>query len=81
MKVQGELKMTSREIVKEALQLSSSERILLVEELWEGIEEQSVGFSEQHREIIRNRIKAEKANPNEVYTWDEVKQYARNETN
>ena len=73
--------MTAREIVKEALRLSPSERILLVEELWDGIEEQSIGFSEQHRKIIRARIEAAKANPDEVYTWDEVKKYARNETN
>jgi len=71
--------MTKIEIIKQASKLSSAEKILLVEELWNSIEENSIGLSEEHRKIIRKRIETEKENPDEVYSWAEVKEYARND--
>ena len=70
--------MTKTEIIKQASKLSPAEKILLIEELWDSIEENNIEFSEEHRKIIRKRIEAEKQNPDEVYTWEEVKKYARN---
>ena len=56
-------------------ELSQSERILLAEELWDSIAEDqdSIEVSEAQMELIRHRLAAYKASPNEGTTWEEVK--------
>jgi putative addiction module component (TIGR02574 family) len=55
--------------------LSVSERLALVEAIWDTItdETDSIPLTEAQRAELDRRIAASKANPNEGATWDEVK--------
>lgn len=56
-------------------ELSVSERLALVEAIWDSItdETDSIPLTEAQRAELDRRIAASKANPNEGATWDEVK--------
>jgi len=66
-----------KEIIKLTSKLSPSEKIFLAEKIWESINENSKSSGEEHRRIICKRIEAENKSSDEVYTWEEVKEYAR----
>ncbi len=59
---------------KEALlQLSTEEKISLVTELWDSIEQQNVDLSEWKKALIKERLRLDKANPNSGIEWNVLK--------
>jgi putative addiction module component (TIGR02574 family) len=63
------------ELTKQAKNLSISDRIRLVEEIWDTIAEENDGFEltdAQKRELDR-RLESARNNPGQGRTWDEIK--------
>jgi putative addiction module component (TIGR02574 family) len=61
--------------VAEIFQLSVSERIQLVEDLWDSIaaDSASVPLSETQKQELDRRLARYRQNPTEGTTWDELK--------
>jgi len=61
--------------IDEIKQLDITERILLVEEIWDSIakEQESVGLSEYEKEVLDTRLASLDENPNTLMSWDEIK--------
>jgi putative addiction module component (TIGR02574 family) len=59
----------------DTLDLSVSERIKLVAEIWESIAEcpEEIQLSDQARQLLRKRLAAYRANPEAGSPWAEVK--------
>lgn len=63
------------ELTEQAKKLPISDRILLVEEIWDTIAEDNQAFEltdAQKRELDR-RLESAKKNPGQGRTWDEIK--------
>lgn len=56
-------------------QLSLAERILLVEEIWDGIADEAgaIEVPQSHKDELDRRIAAHDADPNSGTSWKEVK--------
>jgi len=63
------------QILKDILNLSVSERILIVEAIWDSISEneETIALSEETRQLLDDRLIAHQNNPNEGSSWEEVK--------
>ena len=61
--------------IDEIKQLDITERILLVEEIWDSIakEQENVGLSEYEKEVLDARLASLNENPNNLMSWDEIK--------
>jgi len=61
--------------IDEIKQLDVTERILLVEEIWDSIakEQENVGVSEYEKEVLDARLTSLEENPNTLMSWDEIK--------
>ena len=59
--------------------LDVTERIILVEEIWDSIakEQDSVGLSEYEKEVLDQRLTSLEENPNSLMSWDEIKSKIR----
>lgn len=59
--------------------LSISERILIVEELWDSIaaEQEQIELTDKQREELDRRIADYNLSPDEGYSWSEVKNILR----
>ena len=55
--------------------LSVEERLALVEDLWDSIAEESAAtpLSDAHRAELDRRLAEHEANPNDVVSWEDVK--------
>jgi putative addiction module component (TIGR02574 family) len=65
--------------IKEILELSVPEKIILVETIWDSIAQNPTSplkIPESHKEEILRRYEDYKAGNQKTYTWDEVKAYA-----
>ena len=62
-------------MIQDILKLSVSERILMVEAIWDSITEEveELELSPEVKRLLDERLEAHKNNPNEGYDWDEVK--------
>lgn len=62
-------------LIDDIRQLSVSERLLLVEDIWDSIgdEPESWSLSAAQRQELERRAAAHRENPNEGCTWDELK--------
>ena len=63
------------DLTEQAKKLSISDRILLVEEIWDTIAEENQAFQltdAQKRELDR-RLEVAKSSPRQGRTWDEIK--------
>jgi len=63
------------ELTEQAKKLSISDRIVLVEEIWDTIAEENESFEltdAQKRELDR-RLESARSNPGQGRTWDEIK--------
>jgi putative addiction module component (TIGR02574 family) len=63
------------ELTEQAKKLTVSDRILLVEEIWDTIAEDNQSFEltdAQKRELDR-RLESARRNPGQGRTWDEIK--------
>ena len=56
-------------------ELSQSERILLAEQLWDSIadDQDTIEVTDSQMEILKQRLAAYKASPNEGTSWEQVK--------
>jgi putative addiction module component (TIGR02574 family) len=65
----------SSNLTDEAKKLSVSERIVLVEEIWDSIAEDNGCFelTESQKEELDRRLASFHANPSLGRTWDEIK--------
>ena len=63
------------QILKDILNLSVSERIIIVEAIWDSISEneETVALSEETRQLLDDRLIAHQNDPNEGSSWEEVK--------
>ncbi len=59
--------------IKEILKMSASRRILLAQEIWDSVPENSIELSDSVKNELDNRLKIHDANEMEYYTIDEVK--------
>ena len=61
--------------IKDILKLSIDERIHLVQTIWDSIatDTEASEISEEHKEILDERLMAHKNNPDDVLSWGEVK--------
>ena len=59
--------------------LNITERILLVEEIWDSIaqEQDSLGLTNYEKKVIDERLTSLKKNPNNLLSWDEIKNRVR----
>jgi len=65
--------MDINETLSELTSLPVSDRLRVVESLWDSIESDTpVSLSPDQREEINRRIEAHQANPDELLTWDQV---------
>ena len=67
--------------IKEIKKLSVEERILMVEEIWDSIAEDTTSeklqISEEEKKKILDRFEDYKSGKQKTYSWDEVKMYAK----
>lgn len=56
--------------------LSVNDRLALVYEIWDSIAAESESFplTEEQKQILERRVSDLNANPNNVLTWEEIKQ-------
>jgi len=68
-------------ILKDILNLSVSERILMVEAIWDSIPENETELvlSDETRQILDDRLENHMINPTEGSSWDEVKSRIKNQ--
>ncbi|HWB64977.1 MAG TPA: addiction module protein [Chitinophagales bacterium] len=57
--------------------LSTSEKILLVEEIWDSIAEDKIKLNKKHKEIIDERLETYH-NTSKRTTWEAIKRNVRN---
>jgi len=69
------------QILKDILNLSVSERILMVEAIWDSIPENEteLGLSVETRQILDDRLENHMINHTEGSSWDEVKSRIKNQ--
>lgn len=60
-------------------QLSQSERIILAEKLWDSIaeEQDNLKVTDAQKKILEQRLAAYQASPDDVISWEEVKNEMR----
>ncbi len=65
----------STELAEQIKKLSVSERIVLVEEIWDSIaaDDESLELTQEQKDELDRRIEVDKNNPNEGRTWEEIK--------
>lgn len=65
--------------IKDILKLSVDERIHLVQTIWDSIasEAESADISDEHKQILNDRLEAYKNTPDDNISWEEVDKNAR----
>ncbi len=59
--------------VEEILKLSSDEKILLIEKIWDSLDSQDENFlSKEQQEEISRRIERHERGEGKTYTWKEI---------
>jgi putative addiction module component (TIGR02574 family) len=61
--------------IKDILKLSINDRIQLVQTIWDSISEDAENqrISDHHKKILDERLQAHENNPDDVISWEEVK--------
>ncbi|MCK5907865.1 MAG: addiction module protein [Flavobacteriales bacterium] len=69
------------QIMQDILKLSLSERILIVEAIWDSISEKEsdIELSQDTKILLDERLASHKKNPNEGSSWDDVKSRISNQ--
>jgi putative addiction module component (TIGR02574 family) len=59
--------------------LSPDERLRLIEDVWETLEAEpgSLGLSDEHRDVVEERLRELERNPGATMSWDEMRQQVR----
>lgn len=65
--------------IKDILKLSVDERIHLVQAIWDSIASDAgmSEISEEHKKILDERLEAHQNNPDDIVSWEEVKESAK----
>lgn len=63
------------QLLQEILKLSPSERIIMVEAIWDSLEEKDawLDISEQTRQLLDRRLDAHRSDPEQGSDWDDTK--------
>ena len=64
--------MDLQQTLSELTSLPVSDRLRIVESLWNSIESEPVAVSPEQGEEIRRRVEAHERNPDELLTWEQV---------
>jgi len=66
--------------IDEIKQLDITERIILVEEIWDSIakEQENIGLSAYEKSILDERLNSLESNSDDLMSWDEMKAKIRN---
>jgi putative addiction module component (TIGR02574 family) len=59
--------------VQNILKLSTAERLLLLEELWNSIPSDEITIKDSHKKELDKRLSRMKKGETKFFTWDEVK--------
>lgn len=67
--------MNTQTITENFRKLSADEKIRLLQDLWDEIAEDTTGIplSESHRRLLDERLREHNENPNDVETWETVR--------
>jgi putative addiction module component (TIGR02574 family) len=67
--------MTTQPIIESFRKLSSSEKIRLLQELWDEMAEEATRtpLSESHRRLLDERLQQHSENPDDVEPWEKVR--------
>jgi putative addiction module component (TIGR02574 family) len=60
--------------IKEILQLSTAERILIIEKIWDSIDHKEISVSTLQKEELDRRLKRYRSGETKFSTWQEVKE-------
>ena len=62
--------------IDEIASLDIAQKIILVEEIWDSIAQgqEDVVITDEERAILDERLASFEANPDDVISWDEIKQ-------
>jgi len=59
-------------------ELSPQERLRLIEDVWETLAEpDTLGLSEEHRDVVDERLRELERSPDATMSWDEMRQQVR----
>ncbi|MBW6535335.1 MAG: addiction module protein [Mariniphaga sp.] len=70
--VQLKIPLSFKQVVDIVKQLSPSEKQLLSEVLWTEQNMDDIVIPEEHKQIVRERIKKYKNNPGSYLSWDDI---------
>ena len=59
--------------IKEIKKLSVTERISIIEEIWESIDKGGLSVSDSQKLEVRERVERYKNGNTKFFTWDEIK--------
>jgi putative addiction module component (TIGR02574 family) len=59
--------------LKDILQLSSSERILIIEKIWDSINTQEIEVSQLQKQELDNRLSRIERGETKFYSWESIK--------
>ena len=59
--------------INEILKLSSSERILLIEKIWDSLNTKELSLAEEHKRELDKRILRMQNGQTKFFSWEEVK--------
>ncbi len=62
--------------IDEIASLNISQKIMLVEEIWDSIaqEQEQIAVTDEEKAILDERLSSFEANPGDVISWEEIKQ-------
>jgi len=63
--------------LQEILKLSTSERILMIEQIWDSIEPKDIDMIEAHKKELDKRLNRYKEGNTDFHSWEEVKKDLR----
>ena len=58
---------------EEIFELSTDERLHLIESLWDSLSPHEVPVPDWHQEVLEERIKDQRRNPDDSISWEELK--------
>ena len=69
------------QILQDILNLSVSERILMVEAIWDSIpeNEETLGLSDDTKQLLDDRLSSHLNNPTQGSSWEDVKSRIKNQ--
>lgn len=63
--------------LQEILKLSASERISMIEQIWDSIEPKDIDMTEAHKKELDRRLNRYKEGNTEFHSWKDVKRDLR----